>query len=138
MLKRLLQSLAITLSVSAVLAWPFTFLNINFFSALGFFTVLQFVGFFFYNEHVRRKLALEEEKLVIMREAELSKQGMEVICPCDRQIKAFIPIVLNARNEYTCPGCNKEINVAVNLKTALITTPILEDTDTVIRNNITQ
>lgn len=138
MLKRLLQSLLITLAVSCILAWPFTFVGVSFVSGLVFFTTLQFVAFYFYNEHVRRKMLLEEERLVIMREAELSKQGSEVVCPCDRQVRAFIPIVLNGRNEYTCPGCKKDINVNIKLKTALITTPILEDTDTVIRNNLTQ
>lgn len=138
MLKRLAQSVGITIAVSSILAWPFIYIGVNFFSGLAFFTVLQFVAFYFYSEHIRKKMLIEEEKLVILREAELSKQGAEVVCPCDRQVKAFVPILLNGRNEFTCPGCKKNINVAVNLKTALITTPILEDMDTVIRSNLVQ
>ena len=138
MFKRLAQSLSITFAVSIVSAWPFVYLGVNFLSGFAFFTILQFVGFYFYSEHVKRKVMIEEQKLIAMREAELSKQGAEVVCPCDRNVRAFIPILVNGRNEYTCPGCSKEINVAVNLKTALITTPILEDTDTVIRNNLLQ
>lgn len=136
MLQRLAQSLSITFAVSTVAAWPFIYLGVSFVSGFVFFTILQLVGFYFYSEHVKRRMMIEEQQLIAMREAELSKQGAEVVCPCDRNMRAFVPIMLNGRNEYTCPGCDKEINVAVNLKTALITTPILEDTDTVIKNTL--
>ena len=47
-----------------------------------------------------------------------------------------VPISLNERNEYNCPGCKKDINVFVDLKTALVTTPVLEPPDTVIKQTI--
>jgi len=136
MIKRLLSSLAITSAVAAVAAWPLTYLGIWFLSSWAFFMVLQFVGFYFYFEYVRRKTALEEQAFLLAREAELSKQGAEVTCPCDRGIKCFVPITLNERNEYVCPGCKKDINVLVDLKTVLVTTPILEPPDTVIKQTI--
>lgn len=125
--KRLVKSLAITTSVGSLLAWPVTYLGISFISALCFFTILQFVISYFYNDYVSKKIAIEEEKIILAREAELSKQGAEVVCPCDRNVKCFVPIVINDRNEYTCPGCKKTVNVLVNLKTVLTTTPITHD-----------
>ena len=127
MVKSLIKSLAITMGVSAILSWPATYLGVTFYSALGFFTVLQFITFYFYNDYKTKNLVIEEERLVLAREAELSKQGAEVSCPCDRNIKCFVPIVINDRNEYSCPGCKKTINVLVNLKTVLTTTPIVHD-----------
>jgi len=136
MVKRLVSSLSITFAVAAVGAWPLIYLGIPFFSSWAFLTVLQFVGFYFYNEHVSRKIALQEQQLLLAHEAELSKQTSEVTCPCDRGVKCFVPINLNDRNEYVCPGCKKDINVIVDLKTALITTPILEQPETVIKQTI--
>ena len=135
MLQRLFRSLLLVFGVAAVGAWPLCYMGINFLSSFFFLTVLQFVGFYFYNEYRARQIAIEEKKLVIAHEAELAKQGAEVICPCDRRIKCFVPIVLNDRNEYTCPGCNKDINVLVNLKTVLVTTPVAEGpTEAIIKH----
>lgn len=136
MVKRLLVSLAITFSVAAICAWPLTYLGIGFLSSWLFFSAIQFIGFYFYSEHVRRKMALQEQAFILAQEAELSKQGAEVTCPCDQGIKCFVPISLNERNEYNCPGCKKDINVFVDLKTALVTTPVLEPPDTVIKQTI--
>ena len=61
MLIRLSRSLLLTGAVSSVLAWPLTYLGIGFVSAFGFFTVLQFIVFYFYNTHIERK-ALETTK----------------------------------------------------------------------------
>ena len=135
MLKKLAISLSLTFAVASLLAWPFTYFGINFFGGLAFFITLQFVGFYFYRDYVENRTRLEEQQLILQREAELSKQGAEVICPCDRQVKCFVPIVLNERNEYNCPGCKKDINVAVHLKTALITTPIVNTIEEIVDNN---
>lgn len=136
MLPNVLKSILLVAGVAAVAAWPFTYLGVGLISGFLFFSVLQFVGFYFYREHQQRKIAIEEQKLILIREEQLNKQGAEVTCPCDRNIKCFVPIVLNDRNEYTCPGCNKDINVMVNLKTALITTPVLESTEEVIAKQL--
>ena len=127
-------SIGLTLLVGCLLSWPFTFLGINFFSGLAFFVVLQFVGFYFYRDFIDRKMAIKEQELIIMREAELSKQGAEVICPCDRQVRSFVPIMLNGRNDYMCPGCNKSINVSVKLKTYLTTIPIVDTVEDIVNN----
>lgn len=136
MVFKLLTSAGLTILVGSVLAWPFTFLGINFFSALGFFTILQFVGFYFYRDITEKKLAVEAEKLTIAREAELSKQGSVVTCPCDRAVQTFVPIVLNEKNDYMCPGCKKQVNVHVNLKTAIATIPVVADAQQVLQQQL--
>jgi len=136
MLQRATYSLLLTFLVSTLLAWPLTFMGVWFFSGFGFFTALQFISFYFYRDYVSRKIAVEEQKIIAAREAEFSKQGADVTCPCDRQVKCFVPIVLNQRNEYTCPGCNKDISISVNLKTALITTPVVDTLEHIVVNNI--
>lgn len=138
MLKRIAISLALTLSIAGVCAWPLTYLGVNFFSGLACFTVLQFVGFYFYTEHVRRKTALEEQAFILAREAELTRQGAEVVCPCDRNVKCFVPIILNEYNSYNCPGCKKDIHVMVNYKTALVTTPVTDPPEVVIKQSISK
>jgi len=136
MLKRVASSLVLTFFVAVACAWPLTFLGISFLSGIGFFIVLQFVGFYFYHDFTRKKILLEEEKIIAFREAELNKQGAEVICPCDRNVKSFVPISLNDTNEYQCPGCNKAIHVLVNLKTVLATIPMTETPEEVVVNTL--
>lgn len=124
MFLRVLRSALLTAAVSLATAWPLTYVGIGFVSSFIFFIILQFVGFYFYNEHVQRKLILEEQKIINEKERILAQQGMEVACPCDRRITAFVPISLTGRNEYTCPGCDKTVNVFVEPKTVLVTTPV--------------
>lgn len=127
MLRRLFTSLLITFAISGSLSWFLLTLGISFFGSFISLTILQFVGFYFYSEHVRRKLLIEEQKLILQKEAEYEKQGLEVACPCDRRVKSFVPVSLTDRNEYMCPGCNKLINVNVECKTVLVTVPVLSD-----------
>jgi hypothetical protein len=129
-------SLGLTLLVGLVLAWPLTFIGINLFSGLAFFTVLQVVGFYFYRDITEKKLAIETEKLIIAREAELSKQGTVVTCPCDRVVPCFVPVVLNEKNDYICPGCKKQVNIHVNIKTAIATIPIATDPQIILQQQI--
>lgn len=136
MLKRFAFSLALTLGVALLLAWPVTYIGVNFFAGLTFFTVLQLVVSFFYRDYMDKKTAIEEEKLVIAREAELSKQGATVVCPCDKNVQCFVPIRLNEHNDYTCPGCNKLVNIHVNFKTAIATIPVVEDPQTILSQQL--
>jgi len=124
MLVKLLRSLLLTIVVAAAAAWPLTYIGITFLSLFSFFITLQFVGFYFYSDRMQRKALLEEQRLLVEREKALAMQGMDVACPCDRRVEAFVPINLNDRNEYTCPGCDKTISVYVEPRTALVTTPV--------------
>ena len=133
---KLLTSAGLTILVGTILAWPFTFLGINFLSALGFFVALQFIGFYFYRDLTEKRLAVEAERLTIAREAELSKQGAVVACPCDRAVQTFVPIILNEKNDYLCPGCKKQVNIHVNLKTAIATIPVVADAQQVLQQQL--
>lgn len=127
MLKRLITSLLVTFGVSGSISWFLYSLGISFVGSFIALTVLQFVAFYFYSEHIRTKMLVEEQRLVALKEAEFEKQGLEVTCPCDRNVKSFVPISLTERNEYLCPGCNKLVNVNVQCKTVLVTVPVFTD-----------
>ena len=127
MLKKLITSLLLTFSVSVIISWFLHSLGISFLGSFFAITVLQFIAFYFYSEYVRTKVLIEEQKILALKEAEFEKQGLLVACPCDRNVKSFVPISLTDRNEYMCPGCNKLVNVNVQCKTVLVTVPILND-----------
>lgn len=135
MLVNVLKSLVITLLVSTTCAWPATYLGINIFSGITFFTILQFVGFYFYSGYVQRKKELNDRLIALEEEKILSKITAEVTCPCDRNMKASVPINLDERIEYRCPGCEKTIHVIPNFKTALVTTPVSETIEQAIINH---
>ena len=124
MIKRILFSIGITLLVSLVCALFLLNLNFNFLYSFLFFTLLQFVGFFFYGEFIKFK----ENKLAIMAELKgleaISKISTNVECPCDRKVVQNIPVSLNSKTQYTCTGCLKKITVFIEPKTALATDPI--------------
>lgn len=132
MLSSLIKSLSITLLVSLTLAWPATYFGISLASGLVFFTALQFVIFYFYNGSVQRRKELNDRMFALEEAKILSKITAEVSCPCDRNVKALVPINLDERNEYRCPGCEKTIHVIPNFKTALVTTPVSQTVEQAI------
>lgn len=127
MLKRLITSLVVTFCVSGSISWFLYAFGFSFVGSFVALTVLQFVAFYFYSEYVRTRMLVEEQRLIALKEAEFEKQGVEVSCPCDRNVRSFVPISLTERNEYLCPGCNKLVNVNVQCKTVLVTVPVLTD-----------
>ena len=124
MIKRILFSVGITLLVSLVCALFLLNLNFNFLYSFLFFTLLQFIWFFFYGEFIKFK----ESKLAVMAELKgleaMSKISANVVCPCDRKILQNIPVSLNSKTQYTCSGCLKRVTVFIEPKTALATDPI--------------
>jgi hypothetical protein len=88
--------------------------------------LIQIVIYNFYTTYVDYKFA----QIAQQREAELSKQGVEVSCPCSQNLKLFIPIILDKDNSFKCLECSKNVAVAVNVKTFLTTEPVnLEKSD---------
>lgn len=121
--QRIVVSLVITVAVSVIFSLFLLNFNFNFFASFAFFTLLQFVGFYFYGEFIKRKnakMALEAE----LKSLEFfQKISTEVVCPCDKNVTTTIPVALNQKNYYTCSGCNKRISVYLEPKTALVTEP---------------
>lgn len=69
-------------------------------------------------------VALKNKELENERIKELSFQGMDVECPCEKKIKDFVPVKLNTDNTYKCRLCSRNIKVIVTAETALVTEPI--------------
>ena len=132
MYRRLIISLGLIFAIASLLAWPVTYVGVNFFAGLLFFSTVQVVIGYFYRDYMDKKIAIEEEKLVIARESELSKQGTTVVCPCDKAVQCFVPIRLNESNEYNCPSCKKQVNIHLTFKTAIATIPVVEDPQTLL------
>lgn len=126
-LKKLIYSLAITISVSILGGLFCLNFGFNFWITCLFFFILQFIGFYFYGEHVKRKNAIIEAELEIIAVSELAKITADVVCPCDKKVQNRIPIEMNADNSYTCSQCNKRIGVIINVKTTLKTEPLRQD-----------
>lgn len=121
---KLLKSLAIVFLVSGTFSYFLLLLGANFLAAFLSITILQFLFFYFYGEFVTNN----KVKLILQTEIDIakekSKQITRVVCPCDRKIVSPVPINLNAPNSYLCPGCDKQISIFVETKTALSTQPV--------------
>jgi hypothetical protein len=108
------KSLIITLVVSTIFGIIASSFGFSFLPSFSLFTLLQFIGFYFYGEHIKRKnnkIKLEAELKIF---EEQSKQITIVTCPCDRNIETTIPININGENKYKCPGLYKGYNCFCN------------------------
>jgi len=74
-------------------------------------------------------VTIKNKKLENERIAEFSYQGLDVVCPCSKKRRDFVPVRLNDTNIYKCGECEKSIAVYINAETALQTEPIMS-TDT--------
>lgn len=113
----LLRSILIVSLISSIFA--FVFEDFGMFRVFGVITITQILGYMGYNTligYLRRAEILKEMDI-------LSKQGIEVICPCPKGEVAFIPVDLNKKNTYVCE-CGKKCGVDIQSTTFLVTTPI--------------
>lgn len=83
-------------------------------------TIIQVVSYNIYQQVVY----FIGQKLLNDRISEYSKQGLEVVCPCSRAVRSFIPIQLDADNSYKCLECTKNVAVNIEVKTFLETQPV--------------
>jgi hypothetical protein len=126
-LKKLIYSIAITISVSILGGLFCLNFGFNFWITTLFFFILQFIGFYFYGEHVKRRNAIIEAELEMIAAAELAKITADVVCPCDKKVQNRIPIEMNVDNSYNCSQCNKRIGVILDVKTTLKTEPLQQN-----------
>jgi hypothetical protein len=126
-LKKIIQSFFITFSISLLGALFLLNFNFNFIVSFSFIFILQFVLFYFYGEHVKRKNAYILAQLELQAASELKKITADVICPCDRKVQTTIPIDMNSDNSYICGQCSKKVKVLIDVKTVLKTDPVIED-----------
>jgi len=126
-IKRIISSLLITSTISFLGALFLLNFGFNFIVSLFFIFILQFVVFYFYGEHVKRKNAYIEAELELQAASELRKITADVVCPCDQKVQTTIPVEMNRENSYVCGQCNKRVGILIDLKTVLKTDPIIDD-----------
>lgn len=122
----MIKPLFILTLVSTALALIFSDNLVTFLKYFIFFDVAQVIIYNVYKNVVELfAVKLQNEKL-----KELSKQGMEVKCPCYLEKPMFVPINLNGPNGFNCNECKKNVVVDLTAKTFLQTEMIdLEKAD---------
>lgn len=66
-------------------------------------------------------MKLKTQQLKLLKESELEKQGVDIICPCYKETKMFIPIRIDKDNSFKCLECKKNVAVSVKIETAMET-----------------
>ena len=87
-------------------------------------TILQFIGFYMFNniyENLLKKRAIE---LSIEFEKEHSKNVVTINCPCSENNQQSIQMTFNEDTIYECSKCKKEIRASNNISTLMTTVPM--------------
>lgn len=122
---QLVKSISLTLLVAGIFSFfIISITGLNFLPIFFFLVLLQFLFFYFYGEYIKNKNNKLQVEAEIKIAEKLSQQETTVMCPCDQNVPATIPININGPNSYICKGCNKEITVFIEAKTALATKPV--------------
>jgi hypothetical protein len=123
MFKKLALQLLFLFTVSTIIAIFLNYFSINL--VVGFLvgTIFQYAVFYGFSSILDIVASFKNKKLEIEKLRQLSFQGLEVICPCHKQIKEFVPIKLNTSNYYKCTECKKNIGVYISSETAIVTEP---------------
>jgi hypothetical protein len=116
-------------SISVISGVVFNTMGLSFYLGLFFGMCIQFVINYVIDRFVDSYVELKNKALENDRIREFSYQGVEVKCPCHKQIKQLVPFRFNTDNRYKCNDCQKTITVLVEPFTAIATEPIA-DTDT--------
>lgn len=114
---QVIKSLLILFSVSTAFSLPLSSDYLSFIKWFVVFSIIQVIIGNIYNHYVAYKF----DELKTKREAELSKQGVDIVCPCHRASKMFIPIRLNKDNSFKCLECDKNVAVDVKVDTYMAT-----------------
>lgn len=123
MIKGILTSLFFTILVSSGISYFLTSFNISFVKSFIFATAIQFVLFYFYNEHKRTKINKYAVEKLSETELQFEQSGADVTCAnCKKEV--FAPIELPEPGNFTCPHCGSENSVYLNIETAVVTRPV--------------
>lgn len=113
-------SLVLTICISTL--FSLIFID-NFKVVFAIATILQFIGFYIFNniyENILRKKAIE---LSVEFERERAKGMVTVSCPSCNNIQQ-IQMAINTDILYECTKCKSEIKASNNTNTLLTTNPI--------------
>ena len=135
-LRRILISLGITLGISGSISFVLSFFGMDFIKTFALIFILHFFvfGVIHYITGVWSEMKLKELETEQIKA--LDSQGAYVNCAfCNSP--AFVPVILNSPNSYTCPDCQKENTILIGVETAQPTDPIADlDPTSVIRGSI--
>tara|TARA_R110000772_G_scaffold258300_1_gene375465 strand:+ start:118 stop:492 length:375 start_codon:yes stop_codon:yes gene_type:complete len=114
-------SLVLTICISTL--FSLIFID-NFKVVFAITTILQFIGFYIFNniyENLLKKRAIE---LSIEFEKERSKNVVTINCPCSENNQQTIQMTFNEDTIYECSKCKKEIRASNNISTLMTTVPM--------------
>lgn len=113
----LVKSLLVMGIIATGAALPFSHSLLDYLKYLFAFCVLQVLA---YNAYVAF-LKFKKDELEVEKIKEFTNQGCDVICPCDKAKKIFIPIRMNRDNSFKCLDCSRNVAVKVDVSTFLTT-----------------
>lgn len=123
MFKKVFTQIAFICAFSFVVSFLLAQWGVNYFIGAAFGVIIQFIGFYTFRTIFSAVVALKNKQLENERIKEFSYQGLEVICPCFKQVRQLVPIKLNTANYYKCQECNKRVGVIITPETAIVTEP---------------
>jgi hypothetical protein len=87
-------------------------------------TILQFIGFYIFNNIYENLLKRRAIELSIEFEKERSKNVVTINCPCSENNQQTIQMTFNEDTIYECSKCKKEIRASNNISTLMTTVPM--------------
>jgi len=119
-IKSLLTTSAIAAAIALILL-PLTksFLTIFFVSI-----IIQFIVFYIIGSIIDVMSEIKLKQIEAITISELSKQSIEVECPCFKKAREVVPVTLNQDNSYKCGTCGKTNSIIITAETASVTEPI--------------
>lgn len=113
----MIKPILILSTISIALSLVFSNDILTFVKYFIFFDILQVILYNIYKNIIELlAVKLQNEKI-----KELSKQGMELKCPCFLEKRMFLPLSLDGPNSFSCLECKKNIIVDITAKTFLQT-----------------
>lgn len=126
MIKQVLQSVAITVTISCILGYALAPLFGGWLHAFTFSFLLQLIGNYFYSDITLRNDAIKKEALLNERLEIISSNTVSFPCPCGGNTFEEI-IYPNQDNNFICGKCNQEIKVEVTFTPIIVTKPLTTD-----------
>ena len=121
---KIVISLGITFGLSTLVA---LFFENKFWLVWSAVTVIQFLGFYLYNQIYSNRIIKDLEALKIDQIKEANRNLVNVSCPCDENNEQTIDFRFDQNNTYVCNKCNKTVSCKINIKSILVTEPIYFD-----------
>jgi hypothetical protein len=126
MIKQVLQSVVITVTISCILGYALAPLFGGWLHAFIFSFLIQLIGNYFYNDITLRNDAIKKEALLNERLKIISSNTVSFPCPCGSNTFEEV-IYPNQDNNFTCEKCNQEIKVGVTFTPIIVTKPLTID-----------